>query len=206
MKLIGKTLLVTVAFGLLSLSASADTINFNNPTGTLGHSQTYTSGSTGVTAYAFGSANGLDLLFGKNQSLSESGVGISGNKDNEITTTSFVQLDITKISGLFSLVIGSTQNQEGFILCFSNTLGTLGTTCTPFGTPGSDPFTTPQFNRGANQFVSITSAGTPTAQGNILLNQLNFTPASPVPEPSSLYLLGTGIVAAAGAVRRKLSA
>ena len=205
MKQIGKTLLVTVAFGLLSLSASATTINFNLPIGTLGHSHIYTSGSTSVTAYAFGSANGKDLLFGKNDSATEHGIGISGNKDNEITTTSFVQLDITQITGLFSLGIGSTQNNEGFIVCFSNTLGTLGTTCTTFNTPGSDPFTTPQFNKGANQFVSVTSAGTPTAQGNILLDQINFTP-TPVPEPSSLYLLGTGILGAAGLVRRKLSA
>lgn len=179
-----------------SSMAFGDTINFNTPTGTLGHSQVYGD----VTAYAFG---GSGLLFGKNDGGSEHGVGISGNPDNEITKSTFVQLDLANITGPFSLTIGSTQNVEGFKACFSSTLGTLGTSCTDFSSPSPDPYTTSEFAKSA-QYISIQADGTPSA-GNVLLDSLNYT-ASPVPEPSSLLLLGTGIVAAAGAVRRKLAA
>ena len=41
---------------------------------------------------------------------------------------------------------------------------------------------------------------------NVLVNTLTYTPASPTPEPSSLIMLGTGILGAAGAIRRKLCA
>ncbi|MEO8736202.1 MAG: PEP-CTERM sorting domain-containing protein [Edaphobacter sp.] len=177
-------------------TAFGSTIDFNSPTGKLGHSQTYGA----VTAYAFG---GSGLLFGKNDGGSEHGVGIFGNSDNEITSTTFVQLDLANITGPFSLTIGSTQNVEGFNACFSDSLGAIGSNCTTFSSPSPDPYTTTDFTK-LGQYISIQADGTPAA-GNVLVDSLNYT-ASPVPEPSSLLLLGTGIVAAAGVVRRKLAA
>lgn len=196
-------LAIALTFATVCAStAFADTINFNNPTGTLGHSQVYNAGPDSVTAYAFGiGGNDLDL-FGKNDGGSEHGVGISSTgSQHEITSTTFVQLDLANISGAFSLSIGSTQDVEGFKACVSNTLGMLGT-CQDFSSPSPDPYTA-NFTKG-DQFISIIADGTPAA-GNVLVDSLTYTP-TPVPEPSSLVLLGTGIVAAAGVVRRKFVA
>jgi PEP-CTERM motif len=179
-------------------TAFCGTINFSSPTGDLGHSHTYTSGSTSVTAYAFGGSNDL---FGKNSGGSENGVGIARTLDNEITNSTFIQLDLSSITNPFSLSIGSTQNVEGFKVCFSDSLGTLGGSCQDFVTPGTDPFSTPNFIRPlGDQFVSITAD---RAGSNVLLDGLTTTAT---PEPNSLLLFGTGIIAAAGAVRRKLAA
>ncbi len=181
-------------------TAFCDTINFTGTNSTLGHSQVYGSGSTTVTAYGFG---GSGLLYGKNGGGSENGVGISGQRDNEITSTTFIQLDLSAINSPFSLSIGSTQLTEGFHVCFSSVLGTMGTSCQDFAVPGSDPFATPLFTRPAgDQFVSIQADGGRDGEGNVLLNGLT----TATPEPSSLLLLGTGILGAAGALRRKLAA
>ncbi len=182
-------------------TAFGSTISFTGSNATLAHSHVYNPGPNSVTAYAFG---GSGLLYGKNGGGSENGVGISGTRDNEITNSTFIQLDLTNISGLYSLSIGSTQSVEGFHACFSNTLGSIGGSCQDFVTPGTDPFSTPNFTKG-DQYISIQADGGTNGLGNVLLDSLSYT-ASPVPEPSSLFLLGTGIIGAAGIVRRKLAA
>ena len=188
--------------------AFGDTINFSSPTGDLGTSHTYTLGSTSVTAYGF---NGTTIgsatdLYGKNGGGTENGLGIANTgSEHEITSSTFISLDVSQISGPFSLAIGSTQGVEGFTLCFETSKGvTGGGSCTSYNSPLGDPdvvsgLTLP----GGDKFITIRGDGHPEG-GNVLLDSITYTTA-PTPEPSSLALLGTGILAAAGVVRRKLS-
>ncbi len=185
-------------------TAFCDTINFTGSNAALGHSQMYSSGSSTVTAYAFANGGGSLNLYGKNGGGAENGVGISGTRDNEITTTTFIQLDVSALTNPFALSIGSTQNIEGFNICFSNTLGVKGSTCTDFPVPGSDPRLTGLFTAPlGDRFVSIQADGGVESLNNVLLDSLVTTAT---PEPSSLMLLGTGILGAAGVIRRKLGA
>ena len=182
-----------------------DTISFVGSNSVLGTSQVYGTAPFTVTVYGFTNPSVPTNLYGKNEGGSENGVGIATTgSEHEITANTFVQVDLANISGAYTLSIGSTQDIEGFNACISNTLGVLGA-CIAFPDPGSDPFTTSTFNTSQGRYISIQANGVlQNGSDNVLLDGLNFT-SSPVPEPSSLLLLGTGILGAAGIIRRKLS-
>jgi hypothetical protein len=107
------------------------TITFNGITGDLGAtSQSYSSGGTTVTAYGYVSGSPSNL-FGKNDGGDEVGIGLTGQPNNEITSTDFIQLNISQLAAhgftSASIFVGSTQGtDEPWDLYASNTLGTLG--------------------------------------------------------------------------------
>ncbi|MDQ2832899.1 MAG: PEP-CTERM sorting domain-containing protein [Acidobacteriota bacterium] len=185
-------------------TAYCGTIDFSANPGALGTSQVYGTAPATVTVYGYdvaGTTLTASRLFGKSGGGTEHGVGLKDNTpDHEISKTNAVQIDLANISGAFSLIIGSTQNSEGFLYCLSNTLGSLGSCTDVAGAGGVDPYTLSLTK--TDRYISIEGDGTP-ASGNVLLDSLSY---SPVPEPSSLLLFGTGILSAAGVIRRKLAA
>ena len=123
--------------------------NFSTAPGALGTSQTYTISGITITAYGFTNASTPAALYGKTAGGDESGLGIKGTVDSEITTTTYIQLDLAQViaSGAQSgtMVIGSVQSGEGYDIYGSSTLGALGTLLLSNGTIDFAAFPIPGF-------------------------------------------------------------
>ena len=213
-------------FGILGLvlalvpgAAHAATITFNfnvcgSSTNTgvgnadCGTTSTYTSGGYTIVATAFPSvAGGGNDLWAKNGGAGsdENGLGLTsdGSGEDEITPGHFIQLTLSpSIVGNdpLTLTMGSTTGTEAWRVVETNTAGSMvGAT---FEMSGSSEGTPGFTISPTDTYLDITET---TEGGNILLSSLSFTTAT-TPEPSSLVLLGSGILSPAGAVRRKLKA
>src|SRR5665213_1855255 len=105
--------------------------NLRSKLGNLGNSYSWTSGGIALKAYGYNNNGSATALYAKNESSTESGLGIASDGDFEINTSTFIQLDVTALeaAGVSNAQISfnSVQSGESWKVYGSNTLGTLGT-------------------------------------------------------------------------------
>ena len=193
-------LIVLVVACVMAPAAFASTITWDfatTPNASLGSTtHTYTEG--GINIIATGSSD----LYYKVGGGDETGLGLVGESDHEIEAGQSIVLNL---GGLFSkdvtgltLTLGSIQKGEVGYVCdaFAD--------CMKFDyTKDFKPVSIMKLYSDMIAHGAVNGQLTVTAcKGDVLIDQLQAT--ATVPEPSSLLLMGSGVLAMAGVVRRKL--
>jgi len=153
----------------------------------------YSSNGYKITATAFSSDS--DNLFIKIGTGDEHGLGMTGTPDYEIQPGEFIQLDASSLAnaGFTSafLTLGSVQLGEGYRICSSKFADSNSGNCFTGHLDGSPVMV--NFGSGYN-YVDVTAT-----TGDVLLT----TGLVATPEPSSLVLLGSGLLALVGFTLKK---
>jgi hypothetical protein len=203
-KLAGVAMALALGTAGGAAQATLYTFNFASPTGDLGTQETYTNNGVSITAYGFEGLFDSTRLWGKNAGGDEKGLGIKNEDDHEIDTHNFVQLSMSNLWSQsptsLSMSIGSVQSGESWRIYGSNVLGSLGTLLLTGTTDAPAMFGVTPMPAG------YAYLGVRAGSGNVLLSSLSANTA-PVPEPGSLALLASGLLAvvAMGGRRRTQS-
>ncbi|MGD0468501.1 MAG: PEP-CTERM sorting domain-containing protein [Terriglobales bacterium] len=193
-------LIVLAVACVMAPAAFASTITWDFATASnasLG-SKTHTYTEDGISITATGSKD----LYYKVDGGDETGLGLVGESDHEIEKGQSIVLNL---GGLFSkdvtgltLTLGSIQKGEVGYVCdaFAD--------CMKFDyTKDFKPVSIMKLYSDMIAHGAVNGQLTVTAcKGDVLIDQLQAT--ATVPEPSSLLLMGSGVLAMAGVVRRKL--
>lgn len=200
--------------------AGTVSIHFNAPGGTLGTSQTYDSGNvtafgevchaTSATSTTLTKCN-AQKLFGKNDGVGETGLGITGEDDNEFGWIDkkhdyVLGLDLSKLNiSSVKMDFGSVQKGENVTIWGfdSNPFSANGTVDLSSqllsfnGNSNSTADFTKTFSLNGDSFLVITAQS-----GDILVGSL-YAQTNTTPEPGTLALFGTGLLLAGLALRRQ---
>ena len=177
----------------LSNTAANNLFNFNSLNGPLDYQLGGFLTSGGDTlAYLTGSSHNADLL----------------NTPAGCLSSACVTDMLFQFTGTTTLVNGATynfQHDDGLLLYLGNTLvinapGPTAATITPFTVCASGCMAVGGTYNFTLDYAEV--MGAPA----VLITDIPLFTTSTVPEPSSLMLLGTGVIAAAGVVRRRLTA
>ena len=188
---------------LVAAPAFAGPVTFNFEQfgdGDIGHSRNFTAGglTLNVTAWMTNFVNG-DMYF-NNRGFDETGLGIANTSEghNEIQSPSFLQLDMSTLQSkginTITLSFQSVQAGEGWKEGESTVSGFYAGLNAHSG--GTDAGVT--ITDSTHRYIDIGATSFDVLLGAATVN-------NPAPEPSSLLLLGSGLISMGGFLKRKMT-
>lgn len=163
-------LIVSLLAAPLAFADSVTVFNFNQNLGNIGKSDGFTQGLFSFFLTGYNSPGVQSNMWEKNESPTETGIGLANEEDHEIAGQEFVQFDASKLLALkapptFIIIsINSVQDSETYNVYGSNVAGQRGTLLAANQT-GND-FSLP--NLGTFAFYSIGGG-----RGNITVDDVH---------------------------------